>query len=229
MSGVGLDVRPPLPEAVLRTPAAPWSHPSRPRGWRPIGPVRATKAKPARSPPHQSDRLRQAHQKHPLAHARDRQLSQAPDRSDRSGSGFIIHSEPAFLEPSCTVSLVERIHEQFRVQSDRLVDERPAQAVALVKQHAGGQDDGLVKRVARDPSALWPRIDRGASARDQLIQLVQGKAAQQRQLELAQGHLNGTHRQECSLFVLMNQKHETEHLPTPRPQWLRPANISERA
>ena len=33
---------------------------------------------------------------------------------------------------------------QFRVQGNRLVDEGPAQAVAFVKHHAGGQHDGLV-------------------------------------------------------------------------------------
>ena len=33
-------------------------------------------------------------------------------------------------------------------------------------------------------------------------------------LELAQGHRNGTHGQVCSSFVLVNQKHENEHLPS---------------
>src|SRR3954454_11504999 len=45
--------------------------------------------------------------------------------------------------------------------SDRVVDEGSAQAVALVKQHAGGQHDSLMQGVARSPSALGPGIDRG--------------------------------------------------------------------
>src|SRR5215203_2346821 len=45
--------------------------------------------------------------------------------------------------------------------SDRVVDEGPAQAVALVKQHAGGQHDSLMQGIARGPSALGAGIDWG--------------------------------------------------------------------